>query len=128
MLHFCFYTSRARSAFPGLVDFDILREAWAHNRQAGIGGYLLRTGHSYFQWLEGPAAQVVALMDRIAQDGRHSEVRILSDGALPRREFPNWVMGYHELTGAERESLGDPATGADTVLRLIRDQAQLRIA
>ena len=128
MLHFCFYTSRARSAFPGLVDFDILREAWAHNRQTGIGGYLLRTGDSYFQWLEGPVAPVLALMDRIAQDGRHSEVRILSDGALPRREFPNWVMGYHELTGTDRDRLGDPANGAEAVLRVIRAQAQLCIA
>lgn len=128
MLHFAFYTSQARSPFPGLVDFDILREAWAHNRQAGIGGYLLRSGDSYFQWLEGPPGPVTALLDRIAQDGRHSELRILSEGTLARREFPNWVMGYHDLSEAERASLGDAGTGTDTVLRLIREQAQLRIA
>ena len=128
MLHFCYYTSRARSPFPGLVDFDILREAWAHNRQAGIGGYLLRSGDTYFQWLEGPAGPLSALMDKIAQDGRHSEVRILAEGPLAQREFPNWVMGYHELTGDDRDLLADPATATDRVLALLRAQAQLRIA
>lgn len=130
MLYHYFYASRALSPFPGLVDFDILREAWAHNREAGIGGYLLRTAESYFQWLEGPRAPLDALMARIGRDPRHTDLQVLAEGPLSGRNFANWVMGYHELSAEETRDLAAGAAPAQTatVLDVLHQKARLRLA
>lgn len=130
MLYHYFYASRALSPFPGLVDFDILREAWAHNRENGIGGYLLRTSEAYFQWLEGPQAPLTGLMQRIGRDPRHSDMRVLTEGPLASRTFANWVMGYHELNGEEAQRLHTPSgpPRSEAVLDLLRQKALLRLA
>lgn len=130
MLYHYFYASRALSPFPGLVDFDILREAWAHNRDRGIGGYLLRTREAYFQWLEGPQAPLAELLERIARDPRHRDMTVLIEGPLAARNFSNWVMGYDELTEAEAARLDIRAdqTGTAAVLDVLREKALLRIA
>ncbi|WP_161594524.1 BLUF domain-containing protein [Marimonas lutisalis] len=96
MTHYLIYRSDARHPFPHLSDFDILRTAWAHNQRVGISGYLVRTMHEFFQILEGPREELDRLYTRISADERHSNVRLLSEGPLARRRFPNWAMGYAE--------------------------------
>jgi len=130
VLYHYFYTSRALSPFPGIVDFDILRAAWAYNQANGIGGYLLRTRDTYFQWLEGPKTQLDSLMARIGRDPRHEDVAILLEGPLAARNFANWVMGYHELTEEETGRLAAPGAQTpptDAVLDLLREKARLRL-
>lgn len=126
MLYHYLYASRAGTPFPGLVDFDILREAWERNRREGITGYLLRTAESYVQWLEGPAAPLAALMQAIGADRRHSAVAVLAEGPIAARRFGNWVMGYHELSVEEAARLAG-ASGPAAILDLLHDKARLRL-
>ena len=126
MLYHYLYASRAATPFPGLVDFDILREAWERNRREGITGYLLRTAESYIQWLEGPEAPLAALMRTIGTDRRHSAVEVLAEGPIAARNFGSWVMGYHELSGAEAARLAAPAPPA-AILDLLREKARLKL-
>jgi hypothetical protein len=47
----------------------------------------------FFQWIEGPRAEVLGLMDLIKADPRHSTVVVLSTSEEVReRIFPNWDM------------------------------------
>jgi len=47
----------------------------------------------FFQWIEGPRAEVLGLMDLIKVDSRHETVVVLSTSEEVReRIFPNWDM------------------------------------
>jgi hypothetical protein len=54
------------------------------------------------QILEGTQEQILALLDRIRHDSRHHELRIVAEGAIKRRAFPDWGMVWHGLDTEER--------------------------
>ena len=53
----------------------------------------------FMQWLEGPEDQVTELFQRICEDPRHQNVRVLGEGPADAlhghdiRLFPDWAMG-----------------------------------
>jgi len=55
--------------------------------------YCSRATSGVFQWIEGPRAEVLGLMDLIKVDSRHETVVVLSTSEEVReRIFPNWDM------------------------------------
>ena len=93
------YCSRA-SAGVGSTDVDaIVATARRHNPVLGITGILVFGSEVFFQWIEGPKAQVLGLMKRIEADRRHDTMVVLSSSEEMReRVFPTWDM---ELVDAE---------------------------
>lgn len=93
LLHNVVYCSRA---VPGLTDHDmeaIISTARRYNAAHGITGLLVFGSGIFFQWLEGPQASVVALMERIHRDARHTTVVELSvNEEVRERVFPTWDM------------------------------------
>lgn len=81
-----------------LVDFsfenidEILSVSQRNNLEAGLTGALIYDNKSFLQWLEGGAAEIRAVFERIANDPRHSNVKLLSVRILENRLFPNWTM------------------------------------
>lgn len=70
----------------------ILTTARRNNPRHGITGALICRPDVYLQLLEGDAAPVGALYDRIAADDRHLEVTLLNRAEVPNRLFPDWAM------------------------------------
>jgi len=65
----------------------------------GITGVLVLGSGVFFQWIEGPKAEVMDLIKRIEVDRRHEMMVILStDEEVRERIFPTWDM---ELVGAD---------------------------
>lgn len=91
------YVSDADCPAGGLEDFDILNEAIAFNTRAGIHGYLLRTPDQFFQVIEGPKARIDELVEMIAKDPRHHDMRILRSNATKLMRFGSWSMGFKLL-------------------------------
>lgn len=86
------YSSRG---VPWLGETDIsgiLDVAAARNPPAGLSGALCWSGTHFLQLLEGPGEAIDALLDRIARDPRHDEMRILLRLADPHRLFPGLGM------------------------------------
>lgn len=124
------YSSTASQAFSD-ADLDaLLAEARSFNSSHGITGILLYRSGRFVQFLEGEEQRVRALLDRIAADPRHRDVRVLTDGYTETRAFGAWTMGYETLgersgpppegfrdTFDDLESLDD----ADAVLRATRE-------
>ena len=80
--------------------------------------------------LEGPPAEIDALLDDIIADERHHHLRVILTETTVDRSFPDWRMGFgtpgaHEPAGLpdERDSFNDLAAGADggTVRRAADD-------
>ena len=89
------YRSRPCYADYDHSDLDILRISIQNNRRQGITGYLWRANQQFFQALHGPSTHLNDLMQRLANDDRHTDIEILmdraSDGQSP---FSEWSMGY----------------------------------
>ena len=87
------YASRAVPA----VDHDellaILRRSKADNPGAGITGVLCFSEGIFLQVLEGGRDAVNRLYNRIARDGRHTDVTLLSYEEIGERRFAGWSMG-----------------------------------
>ena len=84
------------TAAPGLTQDDldaIARSSAAHNEAAGITGLLVHQGDTFSGTLEGPERRVLARMEVIIRDPRHSRVRVLRESAVLSRRFANWSFG-----------------------------------
>lgn len=91
------YVSRESYEMEAADMLKLLFDARDHNRRAGITGLLLHHGHRFIQLLEGPRAEVEPMFSRIAEDPRHTEVTVESDGPLTQRLFADWNMGFADI-------------------------------
>lgn len=75
------YTSRLLSDITPACVSRIVAVARERNRQSGIGSTLVFDGWRFCQYLEGDATAVCTLAERIRNDPRHGEFRVLHHGA-----------------------------------------------
>ena len=68
------------------------------NEQSSITGALIFTGRAFAQYLEGDAADVGPLLQRIRADTRHEDMIILMQAAKARRRFAGWSLAYNGLS------------------------------
>ena len=84
------------TAAPGLTQDDldaIARSSAARNRAAGVTGLLVHQGDTFSGALEGPERRVLARMEVIIRDPRHSRLRVLREAPVQGRRFANWSFG-----------------------------------
>jgi hypothetical protein len=84
-------SGRAADAIPGIV-----RQSVARNGLEGITGLLYSEDDSFLQVIEGPDDSIADLIDRLEQDERHRNLRILVDRDTDGREFGDWTMIYRD--------------------------------
>ena len=93
LLYSLVYCSRATSGVDQAVVDTIITTAHRRNPLLGITGLLVIGSGIFFQWIEGPRAEVLGLMDLIKADSRHETVVVLSTSEEVReRIFPSWDM------------------------------------
>ncbi len=98
LCHFV-YCSRAADGLGDAEVERIVQSAKRHNAACGITGVLVFGSGVFFQWVEGPAAQIRKLIATLQTDPRHYDFVPLSQGEEKReRLYPNWEM---EQVGAE---------------------------
>ena len=110
------YISRAKQNFTSSDLADLRDLADARNRSEDITGLLLSDGARFIQALEGDAAAVQAVMDRIAKDSRHDNISYLRPITTNCRQFRKWTTEYL----AERD-LGEERGFLDRVMRHVAD-------
>lgn len=104
------YTSNARTPFGDDELRELLAQSRESNARRDLTGMLLYRGGRFVQVLEGPEQTVRDLVATIAADPRHSDMRVLIEQPIGRREFSDWTMGYQpiaETTGAAPEGFRD---------------------
>ena len=107
------YRSEALTPKGGAAERDILVTSRLKNTAAGLTGFLHRESDIYYQWLEGPEAEVLKAFDRIQSDDRHGGVEVLERQQTETRSFPRWSMGYGT---SKTTSLFDWAASRDVPL------------
>lgn len=87
------YASRAAIHQSVYREMENIRvSALKHNQPAGIATALLHQSGWFVQWKEGPAAALQAIMDRVARDVRHFDLRIVHRSRGPRLLSGPWSM------------------------------------
>lgn len=92
LYHFV-YCSRAADGVDDVEVDRIVETAQRHNSERGITGVMTYGSGVFFQWIEGPAAQMQKLIASLHSDPRHYDIVSL-DQSEERRErlYPNWEM------------------------------------
>jgi len=67
------------------------QRASSANAQRSITGYLTYRNERFTQYLEGSSDDLIAVMNRIRQDPRHT-ISVEMDLGVTRRRFPGWSM------------------------------------
>jgi hypothetical protein len=107
------YCSRAADGVDNAEVNRLIESAQRHNLTCGITGVLMFASGVFFQWIEGPAAEVRKLIASLHGDPRHYDIVSLDQSEEKReRLYPNWQM---ERVGADdiREVLQDALESAE---------------
>ena len=107
------YCSRAAEGVDDAEVDRLIESAQRYNLTCGITGVLVFGSGVFFQWIEGPAAEVRKLMASLHSDWRHYDIVPLDQSEEKReRLYPNWQM---ERVGADdiREVLLDALESAE---------------
>lgn len=75
----------------------LLEVSRKRNHASAISGMLLYAGGTFVQVLEGDEKSVRALYQHICVDSRHSDVTVIHEGPIAKRNFPDWKMGFRYL-------------------------------
>jgi hypothetical protein len=97
-IHFLLYKSDAQTDIDGGEDLDILVQASANNAPNDITGFLVRFENQFIQVLEGPEENIADTYERILNDKRHKDCRLMFEGRAQERRFPKWAMSYAALS------------------------------
>lgn len=99
---------------------ELLKHCRGKNERRGITGLLYYFHNSFIQLLEGAEEDVKVLYETIIKDKRHQFVRVLKEGTIQERFFPDWTMGYKVLSAAEIDAMPavEGVVATETLLRL----------
>lgn len=88
------YTSLATRDLEQAELTALLDHARRANQARGITGMMIYRKREFLQLLEGEQAEVQALYERIARDGRHHQIAKIWDGPITARSFGDWEMAF----------------------------------
>jgi hypothetical protein len=109
-LHRTVYMSTAIGVLRAEELDRIYLRAKAANARAGITGLMLFHEGVFLQVLEGPAAGVTSLLEKIRRDRRHANLIVLESGSVDERSFaqsPMHFIAARNLTAGEKQAFSD---------------------
>lgn len=95
------YVSTARELFTIDELVELVEHTRRKNERLAVSGLLLYSGGNVIQTLEGAPETVDQLFWTIADDPRHTAVRLLERRGRDDRAFATWSMGFRHLTARE---------------------------
>ncbi|MBA4205253.1 BLUF domain-containing protein [Pannonibacter phragmitetus] len=95
LYHICYRSVAKLSALQPTPEqgFEaITAAALKANAASGLTGCIIFTGQHFLQVIEGLQDDVEDTFGRISRDTRHTDVRVLSEGPIEAREFPEMAV------------------------------------
>ena len=99
----------------------LLRKARTNNKLSDVTGLLVYADGMFLQVLEGEEEVVNGLMEKISEDSRHKEIKVIRGSNVDKRTFSNWEMAYTSPSAkklAMWSGLEGTATVEDTLANL----------
>lgn len=99
------YVSRFESPLSESDVQAIGEQSRRNNERLDLTGVLMASGGLFYQVLEGPAEAVDEVYRKIVEDGRHTDLLLLSTETGVDRLFPTWSMQTINLDAASHVRL-----------------------
>lgn len=100
-LYFLIYRSQETQA-PTLEELcHLVKQSQTKNKVNGITGLLIKLDSGYLQYIEGTKKDIVMLYERLLQDHRHYNLKLLKTGYLKKRRFRKWSMKFQYVSNAQ---------------------------
>jgi len=96
IVHRIVYLSKRNPNLSSGDIAEILESSRRNNQRHDVTGMLIVSSTMFIQLLEGDEENVRKIFATVAQDQRHSDVRVIVDTKAPNRAFPDWTMGFSE--------------------------------
>jgi len=123
MLYHLIYVSKAKPYFSETDFVRLLFQSRINNSLNQITGLLLYHAGGFMQYIEGSRENVLILINKIQQDDRHYDFKIIAGGPINQRHFQNWSMQYQCFADGELEQMlncKQIANNNDAVMRAIK--------
>ncbi len=91
------YCSKAKQNTDSIKIVDILKTSRAYNQKFNTTGCLVFHNDIFVQIIEGDSKNIHQLFQNIEKDDRHYDVNLLWEGHIPKRNFSDWSMAFHDL-------------------------------
>lgn len=91
------YISSATSPMSTQDLTRLLEQCRDYNAANGVTGMLLYSNSTFIQVLEGEDRVIDELLDRIEEDPRHTDIKLLQRKRIDRREYVGWNMGFKRV-------------------------------
>lgn len=95
-----YFSVLAPNQTPTVVG-QIVAQARQRNTERGITGLLVFDGIHFCHHIEGPRDAVLALLESLQQDGRHTDLRVVYEKARTERRYRRFDLGFAQSDGAE---------------------------
>jgi hypothetical protein len=95
------YISAIAPDLPISCVADIARKARIGNNERGITGLLIFDGQRFCEYVEGSEDHLMALKERVRNDHRHIDMKMLHHGPLRKRRFTGFSLGYAEVDDSD---------------------------
>ncbi|MEO7214358.1 BLUF domain-containing protein [Mucilaginibacter sp.] len=106
---------------------DLLDKARRRNIFKSVTGVLFYFEGKFIQLIEGEENAVKLLYAAIYNDPRHRNLQLHKEGAISKRNFPDWTMAFKPISSAEVDgALGfrnmsvPNATNVESVMKLYK--------
>lgn len=97
------YVSSATELLTVPQLLDLLADIRPTNESLGLSGLLLYSDGNIIQVLEGPQGAVESTFAAILDDPRHKDVILMLREPIEERAFPDWSMGFRNVSQADVE-------------------------
>lgn len=88
-----YFSVLAPNQTPTVVG-QIVAQARRRNIEQGITGLLVFDGIHFCQHIEGPREAMLALLDSLRRDGRHTGLRVVYEGSRTERRYRRFDLGF----------------------------------
>ena len=114
------YSSQATTPMTVSDLEKILVDARTGNEARDVTGVLIYVDGVFLQILEGDRDNVISLMSAIADDSRHTAVKVFFEAEVNQRMFGSWRMAFLDATPEQlRIWIGLPGTA--TIESIVED-------
>lgn len=90
-------------------QLDILRSCVKNNPVLGLTGLLYFDRIFFLQVLEGELMTINTMCERLRQDRRHSNMRVIRLQKIPARRFETWGMVFSDGTSTQNSFSFNPS-------------------
>lgn len=103
----------------------LLRNAKIKNRKNNITGLLLYIDGDFLQVIEGEKKDVLHLFELIKIDERNRSIITVFSDDVDKRQFPDWLMGFSQLTYHDLQKIDSFENITKTTLSNIDDKVAI---